>query len=149
MTSDLRLFFADRLCSCGKLWAEGLLPSTRALQLEGGLVRQFYIFITSIALLDALTHGVGSSFRLYNASRRGEESGVLQQSWPTTTARHPKDQTYRTLRTIFTVSAAFGSDINVITMIVVRHRFSTNGPHILLTVAFLPLSRLIPAKNSD
>ena len=64
-------------------------------------------------------------------------------------SKPPKDQTHRTLRIISAVSAAFGIDINVITMIVVRHGFNTNGPHTLMTVAFLPVSRLIPVRNSD
>lgn len=59
-----------------------------------------------------------------------------------TNSKPPKDQTHRTLRIISAVSAAFGIDINVITMIVVRHGFNTNGPYTLMTVAFLPVSRV-------
>ena len=55
-------------------------------------------------------------------------------------SKPPKDQTHHNLRIISAVSAAFGVDINVITMIVVRHGFNTNGPHTLMTVAFMPVS---------
>lgn len=54
-------------------------------------------------------------------------------------SKPPKDQTHHTLRIISAVSAAFGIDINVISMIVVRHGFKTNGPYTLMTIAYLPL----------
>lgn len=50
-------------------------------------------------------------------------------------SKPPTDQTHRTLRIISAVSAAFGIDINVISMIVVRHGFKTNGPYTLMTIA--------------
>lgn len=55
-------------------------------------------------------------------------------------SKAPKDESHRTLRIISAVSAAFGIDFNVVTLILVRHDFKTTGPHILMTVAFPPVS---------
>ena len=67
----------------------------------------------------------------------------------TNDSKPPMDPTHRTLRIISAVSAAFGIDINVITMIVVRHGFNTNGPYALMTVAFLPVSHLSQERYQD